>query len=290
MDIRKYKVFIRAVETGNLTRASEELEYTQSGVSHMMKSLEKEIGFPLLVRRHKGVSPTADGERLLPVLRELLKWNEHLEQITSSIRGMQTGHIRIASFSSIAVQWLPSVIRCFQKNHPHVLIQILEGGIDEIEGWMAEGSVDFSFCSKQLHHPYDWVPLKEDRLLAILPGMDSLEQKRCFPLADFDKQPFIMSSPGFDYDIHHLFQRFGVNPDIRFYSRDDRVIMSMVESDLGYSVLPELVTLGHGRNILTLELDPPSCRSLGIALPSLKEASPAAMRFIEYAKMLLVEF
>ena len=41
IDTKKYKVLLRAIDCGSLTKAGEELGYTQSGVSHMIKNLEK---------------------------------------------------------------------------------------------------------------------------------------------------------------------------------------------------------------------------------------------------------
>lgn len=69
MNIKKYEAFIRAVELGSLSKAAEELGYTQSGISHMMQSLEEEVGFPLLVRTSSGILPNAEGETLLPAIR-----------------------------------------------------------------------------------------------------------------------------------------------------------------------------------------------------------------------------
>lgn len=66
MNIKKYEAFIRAVELGSLSKAAEELGYTQSGISHMMQSLEEEVGFPLLVRTSSGILPNAEGETRCP--------------------------------------------------------------------------------------------------------------------------------------------------------------------------------------------------------------------------------
>ena len=73
MDFRKYEVFLRTLECGSLTRAGEELGYTQSGVSHMMKSLEEEVGFRLFSRGRAGVELTSEGARIVPIIRELSK-------------------------------------------------------------------------------------------------------------------------------------------------------------------------------------------------------------------------
>ena len=55
METKKWEAMVTAVELGSFTRAAERLGVTQSGLTHMMNSLEKEVGFPLLVRDHYGV-------------------------------------------------------------------------------------------------------------------------------------------------------------------------------------------------------------------------------------------
>lgn len=71
MDINKYKVFLQAMDVGSFSRVADDLGYTPSGIVHMMNALESEMGFPLLIRSRKGVRPTPDGERIVPVLRSL---------------------------------------------------------------------------------------------------------------------------------------------------------------------------------------------------------------------------
>ena len=133
MNIKKYEAFLRAVELGSLSKASEELGYTQSGISHMMQSLEDEVGFPLMIRTSSGILPNAEGQMLLPIIRQLLNTNESLEQYIAKIKGADTGRIRIASFSSVATYWLPKIISAFRKDFPNVEIQIIEGGANTID-------------------------------------------------------------------------------------------------------------------------------------------------------------
>ena len=58
MDTKKLAALAAAVRLGSFTRAAEELGYTQSGLTHMMNSLEKDVGFPVLVRSRSGVRLT----------------------------------------------------------------------------------------------------------------------------------------------------------------------------------------------------------------------------------------
>ena len=72
MDTKKLAALAAAVRLGSFTRAAEELGYTQSGLTHMMNSLEKDVGFPVLVRSRSGVRLTPAGQRIFPLVQECL--------------------------------------------------------------------------------------------------------------------------------------------------------------------------------------------------------------------------
>ncbi len=71
MDVNKVKVLIQAVENGSLLATATKLGYTQAGLSHMMKSLESELGITLLQRGKFGIKLTDEGKRLMPLFKEL---------------------------------------------------------------------------------------------------------------------------------------------------------------------------------------------------------------------------
>jgi DNA-binding transcriptional LysR family regulator len=98
MDIKKFQLFADVAETENFTKTGERMGYTQSGVSHMLKSLENEINFPLFVRSKQGVKLTSDAETILPSVRALLSVYENLEQNINEINGLEKGQITIATF------------------------------------------------------------------------------------------------------------------------------------------------------------------------------------------------
>ena len=50
MSISKYQVFVKVVSCGTFTKAAEALNFTQSGISHAITSLESELGITLLSR------------------------------------------------------------------------------------------------------------------------------------------------------------------------------------------------------------------------------------------------
>lgn len=80
MDLIKLETFLDIVERGSYSRACEDLGYSISGISKMMKSMEDEIGIPLINRTNKGISLTPDGEKVLPMIRELINYKDTLEE------------------------------------------------------------------------------------------------------------------------------------------------------------------------------------------------------------------
>ena len=81
MESKKLEALLMAVDLGSFTKAAEVLGYTQSGLTHMMNSLEKEVGFTLLERGRSGVRLTDEGERIAPAVREFLQANARLDSV-----------------------------------------------------------------------------------------------------------------------------------------------------------------------------------------------------------------
>ncbi len=129
MNLLKYMAFVKTVEYGSFTKASEILHYSQSGISRMIGDLEREWHIALLERNRSGVKLTSDGSRLLPYARKLCEEYQKMQMQVDDLRGVQTGLIRIGTFSSVATHWLPNIIRAFQKDYPGVDYELLLGGL-----------------------------------------------------------------------------------------------------------------------------------------------------------------
>lgn len=289
MDIKKYALFADVAETGNFTKSGDRMGYTQSGVSHILKSLETEFGFPLFIRTKQGVKLTKNAEMILPLVRSLLAHNEKLEQTINDINGLETGQLVIATFSSISVHWLPKIIHRFQEIYPGIDIDLMEGGTDDIVEWVEGDMADFGFMSKRHTKSLEWISLYEDPLMAILPFDDPHADKSFFPIGDFQDAEFIISAAGTDYDIHHALHTSKITPNIHFSSKDDGAIVSMVSNKLGISILPQLVIKTYREQIVSLPLEPYYSRKLGIAVKSKHDMTPAATKFAELTKKMLPE-
>ncbi len=282
MNIQKYMAFIKTVEYGSFTKAAEALSYSQSGISRMINDLEKEWKVSLLERGRAGVRLTSDGLKLLPHAKSVCSEYQKLQMQVDELNGLQSGLIRIGTFSSVATHWLPNIIKEFQKDYPNIDYELLLGDYTEIEEWILEGRVDCGFLRLPTHPDLETLFLEQDRLLVILPENHPLANCELFPVAALCEYPFMLLEKGAKAEISGIFERCGLTPKIHFTTWDDYAIMSMVESGLGISILPELILRRIPYRIVTKELDVPAYRNIGLALRDKKSASLAVKRFLEY--------
>ncbi len=282
MNLQKYLSFVKTVEYGSFTKAAEILNYTQSGVSRMISDLEKEWGVTLLERSKYGVKPTSDGMKLLPYAQNLCADFDKLKMQVDELNGLQSGLIRIGTFSSVATHWLPNIIKEFQKDYPNIDYELLLGDYTEIEEWIHMGRVDCGFLRLPTHPDFETIFLEKDKLMAIIPENHLLKDSEKFPVTALCDEPFMLLEKGAKAEISEIFERNNLTPNVKFTTWDDYAVMSMVESGLGIAILPELILKRVPYKIIAKELDVPAYRNIGLALRDKKTASLAVKRFIEY--------
>ncbi len=282
INLQKYLSFIKVVEYGSFTKAAEILNYTQSGISRMISDLEKEWGVSLLERGKGGVRLTGDGIKILPYARQLCTDFDRLRTQVDEINGLKSGFIRIGTISSVTTHWLPNIIKAFQKDYPYIDFEFLLGDYGEIEEWINTGRVDCGFLILPTTTQLETIFLKRDRLLAVIPENHPLADREKFPSSQLEQEPFLLLEKGGRSDVTDMLKKYGISPNVRFTLWDDYAVMSMVESGLGISVLPELILKRAPYNILIKELDVPAWRDIGFAFRDGKTASAAMKKFMEY--------
>jgi DNA-binding transcriptional LysR family regulator len=284
INIQKYMAFMKAVEYGSFTKAAEALMYSQSGISRMINDLENEWKVSLLERNRSGVKLTSDGMELLPYARRVCDEYQKLQMQVDKLNGLQSGLIRIGTFSSVATHWLPNIIKEFQKDYPNIDYELLLGDYTEIEEWIMDGRVDCGFLRLPAHPDFETIFLEQDKLLAIIPDNHPLANCDMFPVAALCDEPFMLLEKGAKAEVSRIFEQNGLTPKIHFTTWDDYAIMSMVESGLGISILPQLILKRIPYRIIAKELDVPAYRNIGLALRNKKAASLAVKKFLDYLK------
>ena len=282
VSIQKYFAFVKTVECGSFTKAAELLNYSQSGISRMIGDLEREWKVTILERGRSGFRLTSEGVRLLPYAKRVCAEYEKLQAEVDEINGLKSGLIRIGTFSSVATHWLPNIIREFQKEYPNIDYELLLGDYAEIEEWISEGRVDCGFVRLPVQMELETMFLEQDRLLVILPREHPLAAREKIPVSALSGEPFMLLEKGAKADVSEIFERSGISPKVHFTTWDDYAIMSMAESGLGVSILPELILKRAPYRIAARELEIPAYRNIGLAWKEKKGNSPILKRFIEY--------
>jgi DNA-binding transcriptional LysR family regulator len=283
MKISKYEVFMKIIEYGSLSRAAAYCNYSQSAVSQIVSSLEEELGVTLLNRSHAGVSLTSDGQQLLPYLRQLSHAYQELSEKNSELLGIESGLIRIGSFSSISSTILAPLLKDFRVLHPRIKFELHPGNYKDTETWIQEGSVDLGFVALPAPKDLEVYPLLEDRMLALLPLNHPYAKAPRVPLKIFAQEPVILLEEGNHKEVPAMFRKNKIQPEIAYQTEDDYTIMSMVENGLGIAILAELVLLHNSYRIAIKEIDPPYYRKIALALKSKKQASRAVQCFLDFA-------
>ena len=264
MNISKYKALLTAVDVGSFSAAAQKLGYTQSGLTHMMNSLEDEFGFPILTRGYFGVKLTPAGERIIPKVREIVAAEDELFAEAELIRSYGDNVIRIGAFSSIAQTVLPEIVERFSKEFPEVSVNIQTGTVTDLYGGLAEGRFDVCYGSKNAKYDFKWIPLFHDRFYAILPKTYPTSGN-AFEISGFNGTKFLMPGLGFDDDISAVFDQYNVHPFVTHTYVDDPAIISMVEHNLGISMLSELILSENHGNIKKVPVTPEIFRELCVA-------------------------
>lgn len=284
MNISKYLAFVKTVEYGSFTKAAEILNYSQLDISRMINDLEQDWNITLLERGKSGVRLTSDGTRLLPYVKSVCDEYDKLKMQIDELNGLQSGLIRIGTFSSVATHWLPNIIKNFQADYPNIEYELLHGDYSEIEAWIAEGRVDCGFLRLPTKSDFETILLKKDSLLAVIPDHHPLADYDQFPITAFENQSFMMLEKGDNYEITELLDQYHIKPDIRFTTWDDYAVMSMVENGLGISILPELILKRIPYHIVTKPINVPAYRNIGLAYRNRKLLSLAAEKFVWYCE------
>lgn len=274
MDSKKFEILMTAADLGSFSKASEIVGYTQSGLTHMMDALEREIGFPLLQRNHSGIQLTQQGAQLMPAIREFLQANANLENQIRAIAEKKSEVIRIAAYASIAMHWMPEILYRFRRLCPEVNVDLrmVDHALEPFE-LLESGQTDVIFASRQNYSCCDWIPLYQERMYAILPKDYPLGNRSVFPLEEFSGQEFLMPYGRFDIDVKAALEPVGVKLNAKISRVDDETVIRMVGRGLGVSMMTELMIRGRTDDVLCVPVSPPAIRELGMGTHVRKKES-----------------
>ena len=210
---QKYEAFLKVLETGSFKEAARELGYTQAGMSYLVNSLEKELDTTLLVRDYGGARPTAEGADLAPLVQDVCNAERRLHARAADLHHLEGGNVRVVTFTSTAIQWLPGIAKKFGLLHPSVELDL--ACIDdqaELEEAVWRGDYDVGFAVLPVRLNLRTVPLARDPLLVAVAPDHPLAKAPFFPTSALSSEPYIRLESGASSEMDGVFRANGVEP------------------------------------------------------------------------------
>lgn len=284
MTLNRYEVFVRVAETQNLTKVARELNYTQSAISHVIQSLEQELGIPLITRGKSGVRLTSYGEHLLPEARAILRHERSFQQKAALLRGTEIGTIRVGAFTSISMQWLPPILQQMKQRYPEVTVIQSHDNYHGVETQLESGYLDCGFLSSMFKEKLDFIPLVQDEYYVVLPPDHPLCRYERIPIEALEGEDFILMDEGLEnsYEAGSILKNISVN--VTHWVNEDFLSIPLVERGLGLTILPKLILDCVDSDVVIKQFAVPRYRTIGLAAKSFKNAPPLVELFVKMVR------
>ncbi len=236
---------IKAIhESGGLARAADQLNITQSALSHQIKGLEEQTGVELFLRRSKPLKLSAAGLRLLRLANQVLPQVEAAQAEFSALRSGKTGRMHIAIECHACFEWLFPVLEGFRKNWGDVDVDIRPGLAFDALPALQKEEVDLVVSSDPEDIPgVTFIELFDYKAVFVASSQHPLAENPFVEAEDFLGQTLItypVDKTRLDV-FSQLLIPAGVEPGSVRQVELTAVILLLVASNRGVSVLPDWV-------------------------------------------------
>ena len=286
MSLYSYQILQLVVKQKSFSKAAELLHLSPSAISHAIGKLEEEFGFPLLIRSKKTVVLSEYGLQVYRYIQDILHSSEMLEKRVAQINGASIGIVKFGVIDSIAVNWLPNILKRFQETFPSIEIQIQENGYKKLIDDVISHALDIAIVShSSIQHaktPLQFIPLYEDRLVCLSPKEFVPENKTFLSADELNKLPLILPQDGNEADIKSYFQEQNLQPQACCTVISNTSLAAMVRCGFGHAISPDLTLRGIG-SLEDLRIDPIvpfGFRTLGAITQNPKFLTPAVRHML----------
>ncbi|MGB0843982.1 MAG: LysR family transcriptional regulator [Alphaproteobacteria bacterium] len=167
MNVDALKTLVAIVETGSLVKASQRLNVTQSTVTARLKTLEEELGQPLIRRQKTGAELTTSGvkfKRYADVMLGL--WQQARQEVS-----LPTGVNSLCNIGCSHDLWHglgKNLLHLIRLRQPDMAASAWPGDQTELDRWLGTGLVDLAISYQPTTHLNQRIyPLKSERLLLV---------------------------------------------------------------------------------------------------------------------------
>lgn len=263
----KYEVILEVVKTCNISKAAKNLNYSQSAISQAIKSFERDMGFPLFKRTNSGVMLLPNATSVIKSLKIIHQENQQLKQLSDTMTKSEIGTVRIGSFISFAMTYLPKILKDFKKQYPQIKFEIFTGNQQEIYQKLQQNEIDIAFTSMYGMEEFACQVFLQDEFVVALPCDHPFNTENSIPINHIIDQNYILSGEKFDFEIGDIIHSLDLKPQYTFEIFDEMVALKLIESGFGISIFSKffLNSIPNHVNIVIRPITEHYYRSLVIA-------------------------
>ncbi len=281
MDLRRVSSFLAVVEEGSFTRAARRLGIAQPSLSQQIRTLEAELGGPLLERLPRGIRLTAAGRAFLPEAQAAVRAADRAGTAARMALGLEVGELEVATLLSFTVGILPEAIVRWHARYPEMRVRMLEYTHRSLlEENVRGGAGDIALGPKPVNWKGPLESLGFEELVVILPRSDPLAGRTSLPLEALADRLWILFQPGHGLTdlVVSACRRAGFQPRVGVRTTQVAAATSLAAAGLGPAIVPDNV-ISPGLDASVAHLDPPLVREL--AAYTRNDWSPVAATFLE---------
>lgn len=250
IELRHLRLIHAIHETGSVAGAADRLNVTQSALSHQIKGVEEQVGVPLFVRRSKPLRLSAAGKRMLAVADRVLPEMRALRAEFEGLHEGRTGRLFAAVENPASLDWLFPVLDLFRRAWPEVDLDV-RAQLDHppLEALRRE-EVDLVITS----YPepllgVQYLPLFDYIPVCVMSVDDDLAAQDVVRPEDFSNRALITYPlPKHRLDVfQHFLDPAGIEPEELRQVEMTQIILMLVASGRGLTVLPDWVMRGGSR-------------------------------------------
>jgi len=236
-----YSVFYHVVQEGGFSRAAQRLHVSQSAVSQSVKKLERQLGHRLLVRTSRRIGLTAEGQRLLPRIREAVLALEGVSRQFSKENTEHTGTIRLGAGDTVFRYYLLDNLKEFHARYPAVRFQVTNRTSEPLMRMMKEGSLDLAIVSRSKDAPPDPALRPFAEMSYVFAAARELPGGFTDVPASIEKLPLLLPEKGTTarriLDAYWTERGIVLKPEIELESVD--LLTDLARAGLGAAYVPE---------------------------------------------------
>ncbi|CAB3634268.1 MAG: LysR family transcriptional regulator [Achromobacter sp.] len=235
---RQLRYFVRIAELKSLSRAAEDLDQTQSGLSRQLAALEAHVGKPLFVRTGRGVELTEAGARLLEGIQPAYRAIDQALEAVRQREGVTQGSVRLATVHTLSYYFMADVVAQFVSSREHVNLSVMGRSSPEVVTLVESGKADIGFVydAAVASDALASTPLFDDDMCLIVRDGVAAED-------GVDLGAMALRLVGFPshYALRKMIHSAGLQPEFVAEAETIDAMLKLVSSGVGACILPSRI-------------------------------------------------